>query len=88
MALSKHPCPCLFYPPPRYETTSSDDSSSEESSSSDSEEECEGHEYPHGRHTEEGQPAPRAAPEVCAMGAEKDSTPPECEAEEVEIRER
>lgn len=71
-----------------YETTSSDDSSSEESSSSDSEEECEGHEYPHGRHTEEGQPAPRAAPEVCAMGAEKDSTPPECEAEEVEIRER
>ncbi|XP_074875753.1 KN motif and ankyrin repeat domain-containing protein 1 isoform X3 [Buteo buteo] len=71
-----------------YETTSSDDSSSEESSSSDSEEECEGHEYPHGRHTEEGQPAPRAAPEVCATGAEKDSTPPECEAEEVEIRER
>ncbi|XP_069633142.1 KN motif and ankyrin repeat domain-containing protein 1 isoform X2 [Haliaeetus albicilla] len=71
-----------------YETTSSDDSSSEESSSSDSEEECEGHEYPHGRHTEEGCPAPRAAPEVCAMGAERDSTPPECEAEEVEIRER
>ncbi|XP_052633553.1 KN motif and ankyrin repeat domain-containing protein 1 isoform X2 [Harpia harpyja] len=71
-----------------YETTSSDDSSSEESSSSDSEEECEDHEYPHGRHTEEGQPAPRAVPEVCAMGAEKDSTPPECEAEEVEIRER
>ncbi|KAM9587864.1 KN motif and ankyrin repeat domain-containing protein 1 isoform 3-T5 [Morphnus guianensis] len=71
-----------------YETTSSDDSSSEESSSSDSEEECEGHEYPHGRHTEEGQPAPRAVPEVCATGAEKDSTPPECEAEEVEIRER
>ncbi|XP_029860636.1 LOW QUALITY PROTEIN: KN motif and ankyrin repeat domain-containing protein 1 [Aquila chrysaetos chrysaetos] len=71
-----------------YETTSSDDSSSEESSSSDSEEDCEGHEYPHDRHTEEGQPAPRAAPEVCAMGAEKDSTPPECEAEEVEIRER
>ncbi|NXS66139.1 KANK1 protein, partial [Pandion haliaetus] len=71
-----------------YETTSSDDSSSEESSSSDSEEECEGHEYLHGLHTEEGQPALRAAPEVCAVGAEKDSTPAECEAEEVEIRER
>ncbi|KFZ62341.1 KN motif and ankyrin repeat domain-containing protein 1, partial [Podiceps cristatus] len=70
-----------------YETTSSDDSSSEESSSSDSEEECEGHEYPHSRHTEERQPVP-CAPEVCAMGAEKDSPPAECEAEEVEIRER
>ncbi|XP_065517804.1 KN motif and ankyrin repeat domain-containing protein 1 isoform X1 [Lathamus discolor] len=70
-----------------YETTSSDDSSSEESSSSDSEEECEGHEYPHSRHTEEGQPAPRA-PEVCTMGPEKESTSQECEAEEVEIRER
>ncbi|KFP60065.1 KN motif and ankyrin repeat domain-containing protein 1, partial [Cariama cristata] len=70
-----------------YETTSSDDSSSEESSSSDSEEECEGHEYPHGRHTEEGQPAPRAS-EVLTVGAEKDSPPPDCEAEEVEIRER
>ncbi|XP_009900035.2 KN motif and ankyrin repeat domain-containing protein 1 isoform X2 [Dryobates pubescens] len=70
-----------------YETTSSDDSSSEESSSSDSEEECEGHEYPNSQHMEEGQPSPRA-PEVCVMGAEKDSTPPECEAEEVEIRER
>ncbi|NXN16974.1 KANK1 protein, partial [Indicator maculatus] len=68
-----------------YETTSSDDSSSEESSSSDSEEECEGHEYPHSQHMEEGQPTPHA-PEVCVMGAEKDSTPPE--AEEVEIRER
>ncbi|NXC12541.1 KANK1 protein, partial [Corythaeola cristata] len=73
--------------PPRYETTSSDDSSSEESSSSDSEEECEAHEFPHGQHMEEGQPVPRA-PEVCTMGAEKDSPPPECEAEEVEIRER
>ncbi|XP_074425845.1 KN motif and ankyrin repeat domain-containing protein 1 isoform X3 [Larus michahellis] len=70
-----------------YETTSSDDSSSEESSSSDSEEECENHEYPCSRHTEEGQPVPRA-PEVCAMGAEKESPAPECEAEEVEIRER
>uniref|UniRef100_A0A8C0EDD7 KN motif and ankyrin repeat domains 1 n=1 Tax=Bubo bubo TaxID=30461 RepID=A0A8C0EDD7_BUBBB len=70
-----------------YETTSSDDSSSEESSSSDSEEECEGHEYPHSRHTEEGQPT-SCAPEVCAVGPEKDSPPPECEAEEVEIRER
>ncbi|XP_054666015.1 KN motif and ankyrin repeat domain-containing protein 1 isoform X3 [Grus americana] len=70
-----------------YETTSSDDSSSEESSSSDSEEECEGHEYPHDRHTEEGQPVPCTS-EVCAMGAEKDSLPQECEAEEVEIRER
>ncbi|NXL65638.1 KANK1 protein, partial [Chordeiles acutipennis] len=67
-----------------YETTSSDDSSSEESSSSDSEEESEGHEYPCGRHTEEGRPAS----ELCAMGAEKDSSPSECEAEEVEIRER
>ncbi|KAK2538893.1 Kank1 [Columba guinea] len=64
-----------------------DDSSSEESSSSDSEEECEEHEYTSGRHTEEGQPLP-CAPEVCTMGAEKDSPPPECEAEEVEIRER
>ncbi|XP_076219466.1 KN motif and ankyrin repeat domain-containing protein 1 isoform X3 [Aptenodytes patagonicus] len=70
-----------------YETTSSDDSSSEESSSSDSEEECDGHEYPCGRHTEEGQPVP-CAPEVCTVGAEKDSPPLECEAEEVEIRER
>ncbi|KAM6036839.1 KN motif and ankyrin repeat domain-containing protein 1 isoform 3-T4 [Theristicus caerulescens] len=70
-----------------YETTSSDDSSSEESSSSDSEEECEGHEYPHSRHTEEGQPVP-CAPEVCTVGAEKYSPPLECEAEEVEIRER
>ncbi|XP_030910023.1 KN motif and ankyrin repeat domain-containing protein 1 isoform X2 [Melopsittacus undulatus] len=70
-----------------YETTSSDDSSSEESSSSDSEEECEGHEYPHSQHTEEGQPAPRA-PEVCTMGPEKESTSQECEPEEVEIRER
>ncbi|XP_064295681.1 KN motif and ankyrin repeat domain-containing protein 1 isoform X3 [Phalacrocorax carbo] len=70
-----------------YETTSSDDSSSEESSSSDSEEECEGHVYPNSRHTEEGQPMSHA-PEVCAVGAEKDSPPPECEAEEVEIRER
>ncbi|XP_010017518.1 PREDICTED: KN motif and ankyrin repeat domain-containing protein 1, partial [Nestor notabilis] len=70
-----------------YETTSSDDSSSEESSSSDSEEDCEGHEYPHSRHTEDGQPAPHA-PQVCTMGPEKDSTSQECEAEEVEIRER
>ncbi|KFO62947.1 KN motif and ankyrin repeat domain-containing protein 1, partial [Corvus brachyrhynchos] len=70
-----------------YETTSSDDSSSEESSSSDSEEECEGHEYPCDQHTEEKQPTPHAA-EVCAVGAEKDSPLPECEAEEVEIRER
>ncbi|NXV20970.1 KANK1 protein, partial [Cepphus grylle] len=70
-----------------YETTSSDDSSSEESSSSDSEEECENHEYPCSRHTEEGQPVP-CAPEVCAVGAEKESPPAECEAEEVEIRER
>ncbi|XP_068279404.1 KN motif and ankyrin repeat domain-containing protein 1 [Nyctibius grandis] len=70
----------------RYETTSSDDSSSEESSSSDSEEECEGHEYPHSRHAEEGQPTPCAL-EVCAVGAE-DSPSAECEAEEVEIRER
>ncbi|NXP71677.1 KANK1 protein, partial [Ramphastos sulfuratus] len=70
-----------------YETTSSDDSSSEESSSSDSEEDCEGHEYPHSQHMEEGQSTPHA-PEVCVMGAEKDSAAPECEAEEVEIRER
>ncbi|NXX77694.1 KANK1 protein, partial [Urocolius indicus] len=69
-----------------YETTSSDDSSSEESSSSDSEEECEGSEYPHSQHTEEEQPVP-CAPEVCAVGAEN-SPLPECEAEEVEIRER
>nr|XP_009936475.1 PREDICTED: KN motif and ankyrin repeat domain-containing protein 1 [Opisthocomus hoazin] len=68
-----------------YETTSSDDSSSEESSSSDSEEECEGHKYPRSRHTEEVQPVPRAS-EVCAVGSEEDSPPPECE--EVEIRER
>ncbi|KAM8984720.1 KN motif and ankyrin repeat domain-containing protein 1 isoform 2-T2 [Ara ararauna] len=70
-----------------YETTSSDDSSSEESSSSESEEECEGHVYPHSQHTEEVQPAPRA-PEVCTMGTEKENTSQECEAEEVEIRER
>ncbi|NXM14914.1 KANK1 protein, partial [Ploceus nigricollis] len=70
-----------------YETTSSDDSSSEESSSSDSEEECESHGYPCDQHTEEKQPSPHAA-EVCAVGAEKDSPLPECEAEEVEIRER
>ncbi|NXV74455.1 KANK1 protein, partial [Atlantisia rogersi] len=70
-----------------YETTSSDDSSSEESSSSDSEEECKDHEYPCSQHTEEGQPVPHAS-EVCTMGPEKDSPPQECEAEEVEIRER
>uniref|UniRef100_A0A803VP95 KN motif and ankyrin repeat domains 1 n=1 Tax=Ficedula albicollis TaxID=59894 RepID=A0A803VP95_FICAL len=67
-----------------YETTSSDDSSSEESSSSDSEEECESREYPCNQHPEEQQPTPRAA----EGGAEKDSPLPECEAEEVEIRER
>ncbi|KFQ38368.1 KN motif and ankyrin repeat domain-containing protein 1, partial [Mesitornis unicolor] len=72
-----------------YETTSSDDSSSEESSSSDSEEECEGHdEYPHGQHMEEEEQPMSHAPEVCAVGAENDSPLPECEAEEVEIRER
>ncbi|XP_010119364.1 PREDICTED: KN motif and ankyrin repeat domain-containing protein 1-like [Chlamydotis macqueenii] len=70
-----------------YETTSSDDSSSEESSSSDSEEECEAQEYPCDWHAEEGQPMPHAS-EICATGAEKDSRPPECEAEEMEIRER
>ncbi|XP_074389785.1 KN motif and ankyrin repeat domain-containing protein 1 isoform X2 [Zonotrichia albicollis] len=70
-----------------YETTSSDDSSSEESSSSDSEEECGSHEYSCDQHPEEKQPAPHAA-ELCAVGAEKDSPLPECEAEEVEIRER
>uniref|UniRef100_A0A8C5TD91 KN motif and ankyrin repeat domains 1 n=1 Tax=Malurus cyaneus samueli TaxID=2593467 RepID=A0A8C5TD91_9PASS len=70
-----------------YETTSSDDSSSEESSSSDSEEECEGHEYRGDQHTDEKQPTPHAA-EVCTVGPEKDSPLPECEAEEVEIRER
>ncbi|XP_009990666.1 PREDICTED: KN motif and ankyrin repeat domain-containing protein 1 [Tauraco erythrolophus] len=69
-----------------YETTSSDDSSSEESSSSDSEEECEA-EFPHGRHSEEGQPVPHT-PEVCTVGAGKNSPPLESEAEEVEIRER
>ncbi|NXD45611.1 KANK1 protein, partial [Copsychus sechellarum] len=67
-----------------YETTSSDDSSSEESSSSDSEEECESHEYSCNQHPEEEQPTPRAA----EVGAEKDGPLPECEAEEVEIRER
>ncbi|NXU49767.1 KANK1 protein, partial [Turnix velox] len=66
-----------------YETTSSDESSSEESSSSDSEEECEDHD----RYPEGGQPLPHT-PEICTMGAEKESNPPECEAEEVEIRER
>ncbi|XP_064591523.1 KN motif and ankyrin repeat domain-containing protein 1 isoform X2 [Zonotrichia leucophrys gambelii] len=70
-----------------YETTSSDDSSSEESSSSDSEEECGSHEYSCDQHPEEKQPAPHAA-ELCTVGAEKDSPLPECEAEEVEIRER
>ncbi|NXX71797.1 KANK1 protein, partial [Spizella passerina] len=70
-----------------YETTSSDDSSSEESSSSDSEEECGSHEYSCNQRPEEKPPAPHAA-EVCAVGAEKDSPLPECEAEEVEIRER
>ncbi|NWR75186.1 KANK1 protein, partial [Centropus unirufus] len=70
-----------------YETTSSDDSSSEESSSSDSEEDCEDHVYPCGQHTVEGQSVPCTS-EVCAVGTEKDSTPSECEAEEVEIRER
>ncbi|NXO05321.1 KANK1 protein, partial [Rhinopomastus cyanomelas] len=70
-----------------YETTSSDDSSSEESSSSDSEEECGDHEYPSSQHTEDEQPV-SCSPEVCIMGAEKDSPSTECEAEEVEIRER
>ncbi|NXI72361.1 KANK1 protein, partial [Anseranas semipalmata] len=70
-----------------YETTSSDDSSSEESSSSDSEEECEGHAYTPGQGVEEEHPAP-GAPETGAVGAEKDGAPLECEAEEVEIRER
>ncbi|NXI45837.1 KANK1 protein, partial [Galbula dea] len=70
-----------------YETTSSEDSSSEESSSSDSEEEGKGHEYPCSWHTEEGKPV-HSTPEVCAVGKEKDASPSECEAEEVEIRER
>lgn len=74
--------------PRRYETTSSDDSSSEESSSSDSEEECESHEYSCDQHPEEKQPTPHAAEVCCAVGAEKDSPLAECEAEEVEIRER
>ncbi|NXK46616.1 KANK1 protein, partial [Chauna torquata] len=70
-----------------YETTSSDDSSSEESSSSDSEEECEGHAYPHSQGAEEEHPA-LSVTETGAVGAEKDGPPLECEAEEVEIRER
>ncbi|NXJ07300.1 KANK1 protein, partial [Odontophorus gujanensis] len=70
-----------------YETTSSDDSSSEESSSSDSEEECEGHTYPHGRGTEGEHPV-LGPPETSAAGTAKDEPPLECEAEEVEIRER
>uniref|UniRef100_A0A8C9F5F0 KN motif and ankyrin repeat domains 1 n=1 Tax=Pavo cristatus TaxID=9049 RepID=A0A8C9F5F0_PAVCR len=70
-----------------YETTSSDDSSSEESSSSDSEEECEGHAYPHGRGTDE-EHAVLGPPETSAAGTKKDGPPLECEAEEVEIRER
>ncbi|NWI96134.1 KANK1 protein, partial [Pitta sordida] len=68
-----------------YETTSSDDSSSEESSSSESEEECESHEGSCSQHMEEKQPTTHAA--VCAVGAE-DSSLPECEDEEMEIRER
>uniref|UniRef100_A0A493SUF2 KN motif and ankyrin repeat domains 1 n=1 Tax=Anas platyrhynchos platyrhynchos TaxID=8840 RepID=A0A493SUF2_ANAPP len=71
-----------------YETTSSDDSSSEESSSSDSEEESEGHAYPHGHGAEEEEDPALGAPETGAVGAEKDRPPLECEAEEVEIRER
>lgn len=71
-----------------YETTSSDDSSSEESSSSDSEEESEGHAYPHGHGAEEEEDPALSAPETGAVGAEKDRPPLECEAEEVEIRER
>ncbi|XP_072215401.1 KN motif and ankyrin repeat domain-containing protein 1 isoform X3 [Excalfactoria chinensis] len=70
-----------------YETTSSDDSSSEESSSSDSEEECEGHVYPHGRGTDGEHPV-LGPPETSAAGTAKDGPPLECEAEEVEIRER
>ncbi|NWU97762.1 KANK1 protein, partial [Upupa epops] len=70
-----------------YETTSSDESSSEESSSSDSEEECGDHEYSSSQHTEEEQPI-SCDPEVCIIGAEKDSPSTECETEEVEIRER
>ncbi|XP_068783815.1 KN motif and ankyrin repeat domain-containing protein 1 isoform X2 [Struthio camelus] len=68
-----------------YETTSSDESSSEESSSSDSEEECEGGEYPRaGAPGEEQGPPGLGAPQVHAG----DGPLPECEAEEVEIRER
>ncbi|NXG37392.1 KANK1 protein, partial [Dromaius novaehollandiae] len=68
-----------------YETTSSDESSSEESSSSDSEEECEGGEYPRaGAQRQELGPPGLGAPQVRAG----DGPPPECEAEEVEIRER
>ncbi|NXL85453.1 KANK1 protein, partial [Alectura lathami] len=70
-----------------YETTSSDDSSSEESSSSDSEEECEGQAYPHG-HGMDGEHPTCSPPETGAAGAAKDGPPLECEAEEVEIRER
>ena len=72
---------------PRYETTSSDDSSSEESSSSDSEEECEGHAYPHD-HVTDGEHPVLGPPETSAAGTAKDGPPLECEAEEVEIRER
>lgn len=70
-----------------YETTSSDDSSSEESSSSDSEEECEGHAYPHD-HVTDGEHPVLGPPETSAAGTAKDGPPLECEAEEVEIRER
>ncbi|XP_010723905.2 KN motif and ankyrin repeat domain-containing protein 1 [Meleagris gallopavo] len=70
-----------------YETTSSDDSSSEESSSSDSEEECDGHVYPHGC-GRDGEHTVLGPPETSAAGTAKDRPPLECEAEEVEIRER
>uniref|UniRef100_A0A8C3LZT2 KN motif and ankyrin repeat domains 1 n=1 Tax=Chrysolophus pictus TaxID=9089 RepID=A0A8C3LZT2_CHRPC len=70
-----------------YETTSSDDSSSEESSSSDSEEECDGHVYTHGC-GRDGEHPVLGPPETGAAGTAKDGPPLECEAEEVEIRER
>ncbi|NWI11368.1 KANK1 protein, partial [Crypturellus soui] len=62
-----------------YETTSSDESSSEESSSSDSEE-CEGGEYPRAEPGPPGLSAPQLRDGGVAL--------PDCEHEEVEIRER
>lgn len=84
--------------PPRYETTSSDDSSSDGSSSSESDDECDTTEYPPEEEEEEeedddtrGMAEGHHAVNIEGFKSarvEDERRVPECEPEEVEIRER